>query len=225
MHGDVVSTLPNTTTYVGLANYTEATEFGVARTGTTALGQNYGWLGAKRRSTDTLGGLTLMGVRLYNAITGRFLSRDPVPGGNDNTYLYPADPINMFDLDGKWGWRLPKPWRRAANRATARVLGGAYRYANRRLGAKCYRSRGMNVCHGARIKIWGRGGTTIGTTYATSNKRSYRSPGRLAHERVHVRQWKRYGLGFVPRYVRAGSNACRNRYERQAGLKRGGYRC
>jgi RHS repeat-associated protein len=71
----------------------------------------YGWLGAKERSTTTeSAGLTLMGDRLYNAVTGRFTSPDPEPGGNPNAYTYPLDPINMFDLDGHWGgWR--KAWR------------------------------------------------------------------------------------------------------------------
>jgi len=60
----------------------------------------YGWVGAKQRDSSVLGGLTLMGARLYNGRTGRFLSRDPLPGGNDNSYVYPTDPVNNFDLDG-----------------------------------------------------------------------------------------------------------------------------
>jgi uncharacterized protein RhaS with RHS repeats len=42
-----------------------------------------------------------MGVRLYAPAIGRFLSTDPVYGGNANTYTYPADPINTYDLDGR----------------------------------------------------------------------------------------------------------------------------
>ncbi|KJY28949.1 hypothetical protein VR46_37560, partial [Streptomyces sp. NRRL S-444] len=60
--------------------------------------------GGKQRSSETLTGLTLMGVRLYNPLSGRFLSLDPVQGGNDNAYGYPADPINQYDLDGRFGW-------------------------------------------------------------------------------------------------------------------------
>ena len=42
-----------------------------------------------------------MGVRLYNPVSGRFLSVDPVPGGNANAYTYPLDPVNLFDYDGR----------------------------------------------------------------------------------------------------------------------------
>ncbi|WP_347350153.1 hypothetical protein [Intrasporangium sp.] len=63
----------------------------------------YGWLGAKQRSTTSdTAGLTLMGVRLYNPTRGLVTSTDPIPGGNTSSYVYPTDPVNQFDLDGRW---------------------------------------------------------------------------------------------------------------------------
>jgi RHS repeat-associated protein len=50
--------------------------------------------------SDDLADLVLMGVRLYNPATGRFLSVDPVVGGNANPYTYPLDPINGYDPTG-----------------------------------------------------------------------------------------------------------------------------
>jgi RHS repeat-associated protein len=55
---------------------------------TSASGGRYGWLGVHQRDTNTVGGMVLMGGRLYNPTTGRFLSIDPVEGGNDNRYTY-----------------------------------------------------------------------------------------------------------------------------------------
>ncbi|MFB4192974.1 RHS repeat-associated core domain-containing protein [Streptomyces carpaticus] len=73
----------------------------------------YGWLGAKRRSAETVAGHVLVGVRLYDPGTGRFLSLDPVYGGGDDQYGYPTDPVNQYDLDGQlWG---------AIERATKKV--------------------------------------------------------------------------------------------------------
>ncbi|GAA5041411.1 hypothetical protein GCM10023336_01510 [Streptomyces similanensis] len=76
-------------------------EYGNARAGREL--PRYGWLGVRQRSAETVTGHMLMGMRLYDPTTGRFLSVDPVPGGGDNRYGYPGDPVNQNDLDGrKW---------------------------------------------------------------------------------------------------------------------------
>ncbi|MFJ9428388.1 DNRLRE domain-containing protein [Streptomyces sp. NPDC101490] len=104
VHGDLALQLPLDTAESPLV--LDNDEYGNPRTGQPAT--RYNWLGAKQRSSETLTGLTLMGVRLYDPTTGRFLSTDPVHGGGDNAYGYPGDPVNEYDLDGK-NW-LKKKW-------------------------------------------------------------------------------------------------------------------
>jgi hypothetical protein len=67
---------------------------------------------------------------------------------------------------------------------------------------------------------FGRGGTTIGAVFLTHDALS---PGVLAHEAVHRAQWKKYGLAFIPLYIAAGQTGTTNRFEIEAGLRRGGY--
>ncbi|MFE0035664.1 RHS repeat-associated core domain-containing protein [Streptomyces sp. NPDC059015] len=100
IHGDVALQLPLDISKAPVA--LDSDEYGNPRAGQVAT--RYNWLGAKQRSTETLTGLTLMGARLYNSNTGRFLSIDPVYGGGDNRYGYPGDPVNQYDLDGKSWW-------------------------------------------------------------------------------------------------------------------------
>jgi RHS repeat-associated protein len=107
LHGDVVATLANSTGGV-VTPSAAADEYGqmLDSSAAPAAGgtpNRYGWLGGRQRSVEDLSGLTLMGIRLYSPITGRFLSTDSVPGGNANAYDYPADPVNGFDTDGRCG--------------------------------------------------------------------------------------------------------------------------
>jgi RHS repeat-associated protein len=103
LHGDVVGTSDTAGTLASANGTTD--EYGTPRDTSTIGQRRYGWLGTKQRAADAPGGLTLMGVRLYNPTTGRFLQTDPVKGGSANAYDYVyQDPINKLDLDGRcWG--------------------------------------------------------------------------------------------------------------------------
>jgi RHS repeat-associated protein len=64
---------------------------------------SYGYEGKHGIGTETDGANTvmLMGARLYNPATGRFLQVDPVFGGSCNAYDYVCqDPVNGSDLNG-----------------------------------------------------------------------------------------------------------------------------
>ncbi|WP_327340921.1 MULTISPECIES: DNRLRE domain-containing protein [unclassified Streptomyces] len=107
LHGDISLQLPTDTSVSPTVLDTD--EYGNRRPAQPAT--RYGWLGSKQRSTETPSGLTLMGVRLYNADTGRFLSVDPVYGGGANAYEYcGANPVGCTDLSGSMYVRWWKPW-------------------------------------------------------------------------------------------------------------------
>ncbi|MDT0262980.1 RHS repeat-associated core domain-containing protein [Jatrophihabitans lederbergiae] len=196
MHGDIVATCPDDTGTPGISSYSESTEYGAPRDVTTAP-DTYGWLGTKQRSTNDLAGLTLMGVRLYNPTTGRFLSVDPVPGGNDNPYIYVNNPTDQFDLDGNCRW-CHRAWRWASHHKVDIALtvasfvvpeatGAIWAYRSYRLyraieaGEDGYRAT-RATSWGAR-RLWlGRGASRTvtrsgGTRWVSrSGARSWRSP-------------------------------------------------
>jgi RHS repeat-associated protein len=102
LHGDVVTTtsLQNGSAVAnGIEGWNAYEEYGAGAGATSTGALSYGWLGANKRSTVD-SGLMLMGARLYNPATGIFTSRDPVAGGNANSYTYPTDPVNMSDPTG-----------------------------------------------------------------------------------------------------------------------------
>lgn len=122
LHGDVAATVAVDDTRWTTQQRTEnagkptvsapSDEFG-APTG-TATPDRYGWLGAHKRETALASGVILMGVRLYNPHTARFLSTDPVVGGAENRYEYcRGDSVNCADLDG----RVSKPHPRFLRRS------------------------------------------------------------------------------------------------------------
>ena len=98
--------------------------------------------------------------------------------------------------------------------ACAWVWGGVLgRFRLRRSGA-------LVVASGLPSWAYGRGGTTIGAVYLTTDNTSARV---LEHEAVHRAQWKKYGLAFIPLYLDARQDARLNRFEIEAGLAQGGY--
>lgn len=134
MHGDVVATVDDDVWAASTNTYFEQTEYGTPRTGNTANPERYGWLGTTQRSADNLADVLLMGVRLYNSNTGRFLSADQIVGAGENSYTYPNDPINRSDVSGKRPddggvqrhrarrWVKPQAYARATGKSVKAVL-------------------------------------------------------------------------------------------------------
>lgn len=83
------------------------------------------------------------------------------------------------------------------------------------------REHGLIVFRGMPRWTHARGGVCVGRCYLTH--RSTETKHVRDHERVHVEQWRRYGLLLPILYLLAGRDPLRNRFEIEAGLADGGY--
>lgn len=105
IHGDVALQLPLTAGQAPVA--LDSDEYGNPRAGQAAT--RYNWLGAKQRSTETLTGLTLMGVRLYNPTPAasspwtRFTEATPTPTSTARPTPSTATTLTG-DSAGRSGW-------------------------------------------------------------------------------------------------------------------------
>ncbi|ROT29405.1 RHS repeat-associated core domain-containing protein [Micromonospora sp. HM5-17] len=120
--------------------------------------------------------------------------------------------------------RFGSPLNFIINRVTSYSLGKGVDWITRLTGGQCSTQHGMRVCWGG-IVPYGNGGTTYGDTFRSKDGDVDRDL--IAHEKVHRRQWRRYGASFAIMYgleaLRTGGNECRNRYENEAGLAKGHY--
>lgn len=138
MHGDTIATVEDTTEAKGLLDTRRFDEYGnPLSSGFLAGGDaEYGWLGTKARRTQLPSGVIQMGARSYVPAIGRFLSRDPIPGGSANPYEYAGgDPVNNYDLTGE---------KFCGHVHGAEVCGGTGKQLSRRMRAAKQRFRREN---------------------------------------------------------------------------------
>ncbi|MFI5620337.1 DNRLRE domain-containing protein [Streptomyces sp. NPDC051567] len=200
LHGDIALQLPLDPAEAPLV--LDNDEYGNPRTGQPAT--RYNWLGTEQRSSETLTGIQLMGVRLYNPVTGRFLSPDPVPSGSPNYYGYPADPISMVDLDGR-GWS--KVWRYYLYDSKVKKLANALKWggnAAKIIGAAIgVGSGGVLAALSAALAVVGVGAKTIGKQFDKKRKQRGKGvvlafgiwkkkvwPGHIYFPRYQISVWK-----------------------------------
>ena len=169
LHGDIVAT--TTLGQAGINTYTETNEYGQPKTGSTGGSGRYGWLGTHQRDTSVVGGLTLMGARLYAPTTGRFLTIDPIHGGNDNRYTYPPDPINKLDLDGRSWLGSVAHWAGVVSDVTAWIPGlGGLSAAAGLVSAGAHYARGDRQAGTSRLIS-----TAIGVAFGGAGKVAFRA--------------------------------------------------
>jgi RHS repeat-associated protein len=100
-HTDALGSVRALTNGSGTLTDTRSTDaFGMTVTSSGTTATPFGLAGNYNYHNDPETGLKRLGHRMYDASTGRFISRDPILAG-DNWYAYAAnDPINGVDPEG-----------------------------------------------------------------------------------------------------------------------------
>lgn len=120
VRGDVFSMITGVGS--GIAGFYQYDPFGKLISGGRPVSNfdtagSYGWQGANQKSDYAFSANFMqMGKRLYSPTVGRFAQMDTIEGGNSNSFIYPADPINSSDLSGESkvnsegrGYQTPSP--------------------------------------------------------------------------------------------------------------------
>ena len=99
-HGDSTATADSTGARTGLVKSYDP--FGNQDVASYTNGTDEAWTGAWHKKTDISANLVHMGAWPYDPTRGRFLSVDPIDGGNPNNYEYASqDPVDGYDLTGE----------------------------------------------------------------------------------------------------------------------------
>ncbi len=106
LHGDVAATANGSGTKTGATTNYDAFGNALNAVPDNIYGNtDYGWKGQYQKLTEHEPGAPVtieMGARIYDPTLGRFLETDPIEGGSENDYAYPADPVNGSDLTGTY---------------------------------------------------------------------------------------------------------------------------
>jgi RHS repeat-associated protein len=107
VHGDIFATTDQTGNSLATFKYDPfGARIGTAQPANVTGGESLGWVGSNDKIAEYqfTNAAIQLGARTYIPAIGRFMSVDPQEGGNENSYVYPPDPVNDFDLDGNAGW-------------------------------------------------------------------------------------------------------------------------
>ncbi|MFI7360693.1 RHS repeat-associated core domain-containing protein [Streptomyces sp. NPDC050149] len=152
-----------------------------------------------------------------------YIKNAPPSSGSHRGYNL-LDPLNNWVIDG--GQSLRRGYETAKDpKFQTVVLGEMYEDLAELVGASCKDKTDITVCT-TNVRIFGRGGTTIGDTFVTSPGRpDLVDQDKMRHERKHVKQWQKRGVKFIGDYFGEGLDPCQNKYEEAAGWADGHYPC